>query len=261
MRQIVLDTETTGLNAKLGDRVIEIACVEMINRRLTGKHFHCYVNPEREIDEGALKVHGITLEFLADKPKFQDVAQSFVEYLDGAELIIHNAAFDLDFLNEELARLQLPDMGRHSSGVIDTLRMARELHPGKRNSLDALCDRYGINNAHRTLHGALLDAELLAEVFLAMTRGQDSLAIDLGQQDAAERARAPAGSTGEGLAVLDLDRGSLQVIAADAEELAAHAALLAGMEREAGGAALWLREAAAPAEVQPALQSAAQSAA
>ena len=120
MRQIVLDTETTGLNAKLGDRVIEIACVEMVNRRLTGKHFHCYLNPEREIDEGALKVHGITLEFLADKPKFQDVAQSFVDYLDGAELIIHNAAFDLDFLNEELGRLQLPDMGHRSSGVIDT---------------------------------------------------------------------------------------------------------------------------------------------
>jgi DNA polymerase-3 subunit epsilon len=143
-------------------------------------------------------------------------------------------------------------MGRHSSGVIDTLRMARELHPGKRNSLDALCDRYGINNAHRTLHGALLDAELLAEVFLAMTRGQDSLAIELGQQDAAERARAPAGSAGEGLAVLHHERGSLQVVVADAEELAAHTALLAGMAREAGGAALWMREPPAPAEVQPA---------
>jgi len=235
MRQIVLDTETTGLNAKLGDRVIEIACVEMINRRLTGKHFHCYVNPEREIDEGALKVHGITLEFLADKPKFQDVAKSFVEYLDGAELIIHNAAFDLDFLNEELARLQLPDMGRHSSGVIDTLRMARELHPGKRNSLDALCDRYGVSNAHRTLHGALLDAELLAEVYLAMTRGQDSFEIALD---------ADASTPGSALAADWPPRG-LRVIAASELERAAHETALAGIAKDAKGTALW---ASAPAE-------------
>jgi DNA polymerase-3 subunit epsilon len=230
MRQIVLDTETTGLNAKLGDRVIEIACVEMINRRLTGKHFHCYVNPEREIDEGALKVHGITLEFLADKPKFQDVAQSFVEYLDGAELIIHNAAFDLDFLNEELARLQLPDMGRHSSGVIDTLRMARELHPGKRNSLDALCDRYGISNAHRKLHGALLDAELLAEVYLAMTRGQDSLEMAL--EVVSDQVDGIRGSG-------TWPPAGLRILAASALDHQAHEGLLSGIDKESRAPALW----------------------
>ena len=171
MRQIFLDTETTGLSPEAGDRIVEIGCIEMINRRLTGKHFHCYLNPEREIDEGALKVHGITLEFLADKPKFQDVAQSFVEYLDGAELIIHNAAFDLDFLNEELGRLQLPDMGHHSSGVIDTLRMARELHPKGVHVCHLVIDG-GVRNAARGRveqpgeSDSLLDPDAIAQTCL-----------------------------------------------------------------------------------------------
>jgi len=252
MRQIVLDTETTGLAADQGHRIIEIGCLEIQNRRLTGRTLHLYLNPEREIDEAATEVHGMTWDDLRDKPRFAEVAERVIAFVDGAEVLIHNAAFDLSFLDAELARVGHGRLRERCAGVVDTLLMARELHPGKRNSLDALCDRYGINNAHRTLHGALLDAEWLAEVFLAMTRGQDSLAIDLGQQDAAERARAPAGSAGEGLAVLHHERGSLQVVAADAEELAAHTALLAGMAREAGGAALWLREPPAPAEVQPA---------
>lgn len=256
-RQIILDTETTGLDAALGHRILEVAAVELVDRRLTGNHLHRYINPQRPSDEGALQVHGLTEEFLRDKPKFGEIATELLDFIKGAELVIHNASFDLSFLNNEFGLLKLKPVKEYCPSVVDTLAMARELHPGKRNSLDALCDRYGINNAHRTLHGALLDAELLAEVFLAMTRGQDSLAIDLGQQDAAERARAPAGSTGEGLAVLDHERGSLQVIAADAEELAAHAALLAGMAREADGAALWLREAAAQTEEQPASQTAA----
>src|SRR3954466_10918937 len=177
MRQIILDTETTGLNARLGDRVIEVGCIEMVNRRFTGNNWHRYLNPEKAIEEGAKAVHGISDEFLADKPKFRDVCAEFLEYIRGAELIIHNAAFDIEFLDAEFARLDLGKVGDHGITVADTLKLARELHPGKRNSLDALCDRYEINNKHRTLHGALLDAELLAEVYLAMTRGQDSLAI------------------------------------------------------------------------------------
>ena len=179
MRQIVLDTETTGLNARLGDRIIEIGCIELVNRRPTGNHFHRYLNPEREIEEGALRVHGITNEFLQDKPRFGDIAREFVEYVAGAELIIHNAAFDVEFLNAEFEKARLAPVEKHVSAVLDTLRQARELHPGKKNSLDALCERYQIDHSHRTLHGALLDAQLLAEVYLAMTRGQESLAIEL----------------------------------------------------------------------------------
>jgi DNA polymerase-3 subunit epsilon len=178
MRQIVLDTETTGLDPRSGHRIIEVACIEMENRRFTGRHLHKYVNPEREIDEGAQRVHGISLEFLADKPKFADIADEFLEFINGAELIIHNAPFDIGFLNAELDRLGRVPVGTICNGVIDTLRMAKDLHPGKRNSLDALCERYDIDNSSRTLHGALLDTELLAEVFLAMTRGQNTLMIE-----------------------------------------------------------------------------------
>src|SRR5476649_1095781 len=178
MRQIILDTETTGLDPKLGHRVIEIAAVEIIDRRPTGNHFHRYVNPGRASEEGALEVHGLTEEFLRDKPKFGDIAKEFLEFLGGAELIIHNAAFDCAFLDAELGLLDLKPIAGYCPHVIDTLRMARDLHPGKKNNLNALCDRYQIDNSTRTLHGALLDANLLAEVYLALTRGQDSLIID-----------------------------------------------------------------------------------
>ncbi|WP_309294435.1 DNA polymerase III subunit epsilon [Azonexus sp.] len=170
MRQIVLDTETTGLDPRQGHRIIEIACIEIVNRRLTGRHLHQYINPEREIDEGAQAVHGITLDFLADKPKFADGVDEFLAFIKGAELVIHNAPFDLGFLNAELCRLDRVPVESICNGVIDTLKLARAMHPDKRNSLDALCERYQIDNSSRTRHGALLDTELLAEVFLAMTR-------------------------------------------------------------------------------------------
>ncbi len=189
-RQIVLDTETTGLNARLGDRVIEIGCIELLSRNVTDRHFHSYLNPGREIDEGAAKVHGLTFEFLADKPKFADIAADFVDYVSGAELIIHNAAFDVEFLDRELSLAGMKKLSDYSPNIIDTLAMSRELHPGKRNSLDALCERYAVNNSHRTLHGALLDARLLAEVYLALTRGQESLVMDLEQPSAAQAAAA-----------------------------------------------------------------------
>ncbi len=171
MRQIILDTETTGLNAKSGDRIIEVGCVEMVNRRLTGNNFHYYLNPERDSDPGALAVHGLTTEFLSDKPKFAEIVNELCEFVRDAEIIIHNAPFDIGFLDAELERSGRPKFADHVHSVTDTLVRAKELFPGKRNSLDALCERYGVSNAHRTLHGALLDSELLAEVYLAMTRG------------------------------------------------------------------------------------------
>ncbi len=237
MRQIVLDTETTGLNARLGDRIIEIGCVELVNRRLSGNHFHRYVNPEREVEEGALRVHGITREFLQDKPRFGDVAREFLEYVRGAELVIHNAAFDVEFLNVELAKLGLEPIETHVAGVIDTLATARELHPGKRNSLDALCERYQIDNSRRTLHGALLDAALLAEAYLAMTRGQESLAIEL---DAAPGAAAVARAAGG-------DRPHLSVVFASDAELAEHSRVLESIAKEARGGVVWRTESAAAA--------------
>ena len=182
MRQIVLDTETTGLNPRTGDRVIEVGCVELKNRMLTGNNFHRYINPERDSEEGALAVHGLTTEFLRDKPKFAAIANDLREYIRGAEVIIHNAPFDLGFLNNEFKLLGLPTFTEHCSSVIDTLVNAKEMHPGKRNSLDALCDRYGVSNSHRKLHGALLDAELLADVYLSMTRGQNSLSMDMEEE-------------------------------------------------------------------------------
>ncbi len=231
-RQIVLDTETTGLNAKLGDRVIEIGCLELLNRQPTGNHFHHYINPERASEEGAMKVHGISDEFLQDKPKFREIAAEFIEYIRGAELVIHNAPFDVEFLEQELALAKLPALTQHCAGITDTLKLAKELHPGKKNSLDALCERYGVNNAHRTLHGALLDAELLAEVYLAMTRGQESLAMELEQ--------APAASAVAG-AGAPLERGRLTVLRASKEEIAEHEKLLAGIDKESKGKCVWLK--------------------
>jgi DNA polymerase-3 subunit epsilon len=178
MRQIILDTETTGLDPALGHRIIEIAAVELMNRRLTNNHFHRYINPERDSEEAALRIHGLTSEFLSDKPKFKEVAREFLDFVSGAELIIHNAAFDIAFVNHELSLVDLKPIAACCSGVTDTLKMARELHPGKRNALDSLCERYQIDNSARTLHGALLDAQLLAEVYLAMTRGQESLIME-----------------------------------------------------------------------------------
>jgi DNA polymerase-3 subunit epsilon len=224
---VVLDTETTGLNARLGDRVIEIGCIELLSRRVTDNRFHHYVNPERKSEEGAARVHGISDEFLADKPKFGDIAAQFLDYVRGAELVIHNAEFDVEFLDLELERAGLGRLREHVAAIVDTLAMARELHPGKRNSLDALCERYAVDNAHRTLHGALLDARLLAEVYLAMTRGQDSLVMDL--ETPAEAAAVAA----------RIDASKLTVLRASAEELKAHEKYLDGMAREAAGGVLW----------------------
>jgi DNA polymerase-3 subunit epsilon len=230
MRQIVLDTETTGLNPRTGDRVIEVGCVELFNRRLTGNNFHSYINPERDSEEGALAVHGLTTEFLSDKPKFAEIANELCEYLKGADVIIHNAPFDIGFLDAEFERLKLPKFNRQVGEVIDTLVRAKEMHPGKRNSLDALCDRYGISNAHRALHGALLDAELLAEVYLAMTRGQNSLTIDHADEPA-------LGSEGQVLEVPPL--AEILVLSANAEELIEHEATLDKLDKEAKGTCLW----------------------
>ena len=231
MRQIFLDTETTGLSPALGHRIIEIAAVEMVNRRLTGKHFHCYLNPEREIDAGAQQVHGISLEFLQDKPKFTEIAQEFLDFIRGGELIIHNAPFDVGFLNHELALLNQAAIDQACANVIDTLRLAKELHPGQKNNLDALCRRYAVDNSNRTLHGALLDAELLADVYIAMTRGQDSLLIEM--REAPEASVDAAGSAAPKLA--------LRVVRASEEELLAHAALLSEIEKESKGACIWIK--------------------
>jgi DNA polymerase-3 subunit epsilon len=228
MRQIVLDTETTGLNPRTGDRVIEIGCVELENRMLTGNNYHCYINPERDSEEGALAVHGLTTEFLSDKPKFAEIAASLREYIDGAEVIIHNAPFDMGFLNAEFKRLNLPIFSEHVGSVIDTLVQAKEMHPGKRNSLDALCDRYGVSNAHRKLHGALLDAELLADVYLSMTRGQNSLSMD----DDIDQA-AP----GEMLEPVAM--AAIILLPATLDELREHEATLAGLDKAVKGSCIW----------------------
>jgi len=227
-RQIVLDTETTGLEPALGHRVVEIGCVEMFNRRLTGNNFHCYLNPDRHSDEAALEVHGLTTEFLSDKPRFPDIVDELLAFVNGAEIIIHNAPFDLAFLNAELARVKRPIFVKHVSGVIDSLVRAKELHPGKRNNLDALCERYAISNAHRTLHGALLDGQLLAEVYLAMTRGQDALGMDMDSED--------GGGSGD----IDFSAPlSTFVLTASADEEAEHAKVLTAVAKDAKGPALW----------------------
>jgi DNA polymerase-3 subunit epsilon len=228
VRQIVLDTETTGLHAHLGDRVIEIGCVEIVDRTLTGKDFHSYLHPERDSDPEALKVHGLTTEFLSDKPKFPEIAASLAEYLTGAEVIIHNAAFDAGFLDAEFGRLHMPPLAEIAGNIVDTVRMARELHPGKRANLDALCERYGVSNAHRTLHGALLDAQLLAEVYLAMTRGQESLIMDV------EQAVLPSrNASGE------VVERRLVIVTAEPAELALHEQVLDGIEKETRKPSVW----------------------
>ena len=228
-RQVVLDTETTGLNPKLGDRIIEIGCIEILSRRIGERHFHAYLNPERDVDLGATRVHGLTREDLAAKPKFPEVARELLDFVEGAELLIHNADFDVEFLDWELKRAKLGKFTDHVAKITDTLGFARELHPGKKNSLDALCERYFVNNANRTLHGALLDARLLAECYLAMTRGQESLVIELETQAQAEAA------------VRAIDVANLIVLPALPEEVALHEQYLDAMEKEAKGPALWRR--------------------
>lgn len=233
MRQIVLDTETTGLDASRGHRLIELGCVELLSRRVSGSHYHRYLNPERDIDAGAQAVHGISIEFLADKPRFADIAGEFLDYIRGAELIIHNAAFDVGFIDAELARLG-PGFGslRDHATILDTLALAREMYPGQRNSLDALCKRLDIDNSHRELHGALLDAEILADVYLALTAGQGAL-------DFAIEAESPRAQ----VAALQLsgERPPVRVILADATELAAHEARLGAIDKASKGACVWRR--------------------
>lgn len=229
MRQIVLDTETTGLSAENGDRIIEIGCVELLNRKLTGNNLHFYVNPERDSHEDALKVHGISNEFLRDKPKFAAIADQLLDYLHDAEVIIHNAPFDISFLNKEMERLGRPPMKAVIGKVTDSLVMAKEMFPGKRNGLDALCDRLGVDNSGRTLHGALLDAELLADVYINMTRGQDALLMDLGD--------AP-GENGL-METLDLSRFELPVLRANEQEAQAHDGVLADLDKASKGKTVW----------------------
>lgn len=225
-RQIILDTETTGLNARLGDRVIEIGCIELVNRRPTGNHFHRYLNPGRDIDEGASKIHGLTREDLADKPRFAEVANEFLEFVRGAELVIHNAPFDVEFLDRELELIDLGKLSSHCAGVVDTLAIARELHPGKKNNLNALCERYAVDNVKRALHGALLDASLLSEVYLAMTRGQESLIIEPDEPDAAQGMTA-------------FDASKLIVLRATQAENAEHEKVLEAIDEESRGGSVW----------------------
>ena len=229
MRQIILDTETTGLEPEAGHRIIEIGCVEMINRRKSGRTFHRYLRPDREVDRGAIQVHGLTNEFLAQQPRFADIVDELLEFISGAELIIHNAAFDLAFLDAELKRLPGPlRQTRNLCKVIDTLPLARQMHPGQRNSLDALCKRYGVDNSHRELHGALLDAQILLDVYLAMTGGQTALILG-------ETSEASKDVAFEPVAAVIRPRGLLRVLRATEEELAAHERMLTGIDKSSGG--------------------------
>jgi DNA polymerase-3 subunit epsilon len=230
MRQIFLDTETTGLDALAGDRIVEIGCIEMVGRRLTGRHLHLYFNPERTVHPEAVRVHGLTDEFLSDKPRFADEAPKVLEFLSGAEVIIHNAPFDTGFLNEELKRLGQASVQSMVARVTDSLAMAREMFPGKSNSLDALCRRLEVDNSNRAFHGALLDAGLLAEVYVRMTRGQDSLVIDAGSSQQGQRSDVPR---------LDLSRIALPVVAAAEAELRAHEEWLKDLDKASGGKTVW----------------------
>ncbi|WP_339463114.1 DNA polymerase III subunit epsilon [Pseudomonas sp. EA_105y_Pfl2_R69] len=237
MRSVVLDTETTGMPVGDGHRIIEIGCVELIGRRLTGRHYHVYLQPDREIDEGAIAVHGITNDFVQDKPRFREVADEFFEFIKGAQLIIHNAAFDVGFINNEFALIkqdERADISEHCS-ILDTLLMARERHPGQRNNLDALCKRYGVDNSGRDLHGALLDAEILADVYLTMTGGQTNLSLagDGSEGDSNGRQQPSA------IRRLSAERALTRVIRASTDELALHQARLAAIEKSAGAPALW----------------------
>ncbi len=228
MRQIVLDTETTGLDYKRGHRIVEIAAVELNNRQFTGNHFHHYLNPERDSDEGALQVHGLTRAFLQDKPKFKDIYKDFISYINDAELIIHNAPFDVGFLDHELGMIKSSTLDTHCLQITDTLKLAKDLHPGKRNNLDALCERYKIDNSKRTLHGALLDAELLAEVYLAMTRGQESLLMDLDIVAPVNHRTA-----------CDLQKLKLRVLSATKEERDRHFQQLELIAQESNNRCIW----------------------
>jgi len=234
MRQIVLDTETTGLSAENGDRIIEIGCVELVGRKLTGNNRHFYLNPERDSHEDALKVHGISNEFLKDKPKFAAVAEELLDYLQGAEIIIHNAPFDVGFLNKELELIGKSPVTHCVAKITDSLMMAKEMFPGKRNSLNALCSRLEVDNSGRTLHGALLDAELLAEVYINLTRGQNSLMMDVG--GAVQRS--------ESQVHVDLSLLALPVLLADAQELVEHEKVLATLDKASRGKTLWRLQAA-----------------
>src|SRR5665647_61818 len=229
MRQIFLDTETTGLVADAGDRVVEIACVELFNRKLTGNNKHFYLNPGRDSHEEAFKVHGLTREFLQDKPRFEAVADDLLAYLQGADVFIHNAPFDLGFLNKELELMGRPLFKEFVSSVTDTLAMAKEMFPGKRNSLDALCGRLGVDNSARTLHGALLDAELLADVYINLTRGQDALLIDVGSAE----------STGRSVVQMDLASIELPVLRANEQEIASHNDVLGQIDKASGDKTVW----------------------
>ena len=231
-RQIVLDTETTGLSAADGDRVIELGCVELVNRKLTGNNLHLYFKPDRESHEDALRVHGITTAFLADKPRFQEMAAQIRDYLEGAELIIHNAPFDMGFLNKEFERAKMPSLTSMVGGVLDTLVMAKSMFPGKRNSLDSLCDRLEVDNSGRELHGALLDAELLADVYINMTRGQEQLL-------SVDASAASSAATGVAVMRQDLSKFDLPVIAASDAELAVHAEVLAQIDKASSDKTIW----------------------
>ena len=231
MRQIFLDTETTGLSPDTGDRMVEIGCVEMDNRRLTGRHLHFYLNPERKNGEGAVAVHGLTDEFLSDKPLFAHVVDEVLEFIAGAEIIIHNASFDVGFLNEELRRCNRPKFSTHVSAITDTLAMARDQFPGKSNSLDALCKRLEVDNTNRTLHGALIDANLLAEVYIRLTRGQDSLVMDMTEER--------SGGSGDLGGPVDLSVFVLPVLAASESELAEHERVLGEIDKASGGKTIW----------------------
>jgi len=229
MRQIFLDTETTGLSAENGDRIIEIGCVELVARKLTGNNLHFYLNPGRDSHEDAMKVHGISNEFLRDKPKFSAVADELLAYLADAEVIIHNAPFDVSFLNKELSLIGKPLLKHCVAKVVDSLMMAKELYPGKRNSLDALCDRLEVDNAGRTLHGALLDAELLADVYINLTRGQNNLVMDMGTEP----------ESGVSIQIVDLTRYDLPLLMANDQETAAHESLLTGIDKVSKGKTVW----------------------
>ena len=229
MRQIFLDTETTGLSPENGDRIVEIGCVELVNRKLTGNNLHFYLNPERDSHEDALKVHGISNEFLKDKPKFGEIADELLEYLQGADVLIHNAPFDVGFINKELELQKRPPIKTYVNSVADTLAMAKDMFPGKRNSLDALCDRLGVDNSGRTLHGALLDAELLADVYIYMTRGQDALLIEV-EDSSDSKKRADA---------IDMQSLKLTVISASEQDLAAHEEVLVQIDKASNGQTLW----------------------
>ncbi|GGO80580.1 DNA polymerase III subunit epsilon [Marinobacterium nitratireducens] len=231
MRQIIMDTETTGLEPAEGHNIIEIGCVEMVGRKLTGRTYHRYIKPDREVDQEAIEVHGITNEFLADKPRFAEIAQEFIDFIDGAELIIHNAAFDVGFMDTEFERNGRPERTRQICRVTDSLMLARRKHPGQKNNLDALCKRYGIDNSHRELHGALLDSEILADVYLALTGGQ--LKLDTGED-------ADSDDTGESrIRRIEPGRYSLRVVAANDEELKAHQAFLSLLAKKSGGPSVW----------------------